>query len=51
MSIFIVKVFEEGENFEYEYSNMNHARQHFDTENKAYLLEYNRGKYYFIDCK
>jgi hypothetical protein len=51
-SLYIVQVIEDGESFEYEYSNLHHAREHFDQEQGiAFLLEYNRGNYYFMDNK
>lgn len=50
-SLYIVQVFEDNEKFEYEYSNQKHAREHFDMEKSAFLLEYNSGKYHFVDCK
>lgn len=51
-SLFIVEAFDFlGEKYIYEYSNIKHAREQFDQEEKANLLEYNQGKYYFVNVK
>lgn len=50
-SLFIVVVVEDGQKHEYEYGNIKHAREHFNQEEKANLLEYNQGKHYFLDAK
>lgn len=40
--LYIVKVIEDGETMEYEYGNLKHAKEHFDTDkaNDVELLEY-----------
>ena len=49
--LYIVKVFEDGEKFEYEYGNLKHAREHFDSESHAVLVEYKDGKYDLVRAK
>lgn len=49
--LFIVKVFEDGESFEYEFGNLKHAREQFNSESNAQLLEYVNGKYHLVEAK
>lgn len=42
--LYIVRVFEEGETYEYEYGNLIHALEHYDSEDEAVILEYRNGK-------
>lgn len=37
--LFVVRVFEDGEMFEYEYGNIKHAIEHYDNEIKADKVE------------
>ena len=50
-NIFIVKVVDDGEMFEYEYNNYNHAKQHYNNEKNATIYEYSKGEYYFVESK
>ena len=50
-NIFIVKVVEDGDMFDYQYNNYNHAKQHYDTEKNAIIFEYVEGDYYFVESK
>jgi hypothetical protein len=50
-SIFIVKVVEDGDMFDYQYSNYSHAKQHYDNEKNAIIFEYVEGDYYFVESK
>lgn len=50
-SLFIVKVKEDNEKFQYEYGCLKHAREHLNTEKQRMILEYREGKYYFIEGK
>ena len=41
--LYVVRVFEDGETFEYEYGNLKHASEHYESETRAdkvELLEY-----------
>lgn len=41
--LYVVRVSEDGETFEYEYGNLRHAEEHYNSEHKAdrvELLEY-----------
>ena len=42
--LYIVRVFEGGETYEYEYGNLIHALEHYDSEDEAVILEYRNGK-------
>ena len=37
--LYVVRVFEDGEMFEYEYGNIKHATEHYDSETKADKVE------------
>jgi hypothetical protein len=50
-SLYIVEVPDDQENFQYEYGNLQHAREHYDQEETATIYEYRDGNYYFIDGK
>lgn len=40
-SLYIVKVYEDNESYEYEYGNLTHAQQHYDMEHgKVDLIAY-----------
>jgi hypothetical protein len=49
--MYIVVVTEDNEQYQYEYSNLKHAREQYNNEVTAQLLEYKNGKYYMVDCK
>lgn len=40
MELYIVKVRVNNTTYEYEYGNIEHAREHYDNEVKAELLQY-----------
>jgi hypothetical protein len=50
-SLYIVRVTENKDIFDYEYSNIEHARKHFSRESNALLIEYSNGNYYLKDAK
>jgi|GEM_PF-5834704 len=50
-SLYIVKVLDDGEVFEYQYGNYNHAKEHYDTEKVATIYEYDQGNYHFVESK
>lgn len=50
-SLYIVEVLDDGEKFVYEYGNLRHAEEHFDTEKFATIYEYNNDNYYFVKSK
>jgi hypothetical protein len=50
-SIFIVEVTEDNEVYNYEYANIEHATEHYNSEKTATIYEYNKGKYYFVMAK
>lgn len=41
--LYIVRVFEDDDTFEYEYGNMDHALEHYENESMAEIWEYNKG--------
>lgn len=47
----VVAIDEDGEQYQYEYGNLIHAREHYNMEESAQLLEYKDGNYYLVDCK
>ena len=51
MSIYIVIAFDNDGTYEYEYGNIDHAEQHYNTEEKAMIVEYKDGEHYFIKAK
>lgn len=50
-SLYIVKVLEDGEAYEYEYGNLKHAREHYNNEKTAQLVEYSDGEYHLVEAK
>lgn len=42
--LYIVKAYDDGEMFEYEYATLKHAGVHYTTEITAEIIEYNQGK-------
>jgi len=50
-NLFIVKVLDDGEQFEYEYSNYKHAKEQYDMENIATIYEYIGGNYHYVESK
>ena len=52
MSLYIIRVFEDSEILEYEYSCIEHAREHMRTEKAmCELTEYDHGTEYLIECQ
>jgi len=49
--MFILKVMDEGEMFEYEYGNYTHAKEHYDTEKVATIYECIEGNYHYVESK
>lgn len=49
--LYIVKVFEGDDIFEYEYGNMGHALEHYEYEKTAKIIEYHRGKEIILKSK
>lgn len=49
--LYIVKVFDDGDTFEYEFGNLKHAKDLFDNESNAQLLEYTNGSYHMMEAK
>ena len=50
-SLYIVVVDDYGETFQYEFGNIKHAREQFDSELRAQLLEYIDGEYHLVEAK
>ena len=42
--LYIVRAYEKGQSFDYEYGNIKHAEEHFAYEMTADIIEYNNGK-------
>ena len=42
--LYIVRVYEDGDVFEYEYGNIRHAKEQFELEYKADIIEYDKGE-------
>lgn len=51
MSIYILEVTEDGEKYQYEYGNRQHAEEHYNSEKFCIMYEYNNGNYYFMKNK
>ena len=49
--LYIVVVQEGGETFQYEFGNLKHAKELFDNESTAQLLEYIDGKHHLMKAK
>lgn len=50
--LYIVRVFEGEDTFEYEYGCIEHAREHFSFEKeRAQLIEYHRGNEKLLEVK
>ena len=49
--LYIVKVYESGEVYEYEYGNIDHASDHYIQENTAKLIGYYMGKELILRSK
>lgn len=49
--LYIVKAFEGNEIFEYEYGNIQHAKEHYNQEKSAELWKYEYGKEILIEKK
>jgi len=50
-SIFVLKVMDDGEVFEYEYGNYTHAKEQYDNEKVATIYEYVNGNYHYVESK
>lgn len=50
-NLYIIKVPEDGDVFEYEYHSMRSANDHFDFEKTCTMYEYINGEYHFIKAK
>lgn len=50
-SLYIVEVLEDDQKYQYEYSNLKHAEEHYSNEISAAIYEYNNGNYYFVKVK
>ena len=50
-SLYIVRIIDDGEFLDYEYGNIEHANEHYNTEKTASLLEYKDGNHYLIKSK
>ena len=42
--LYVLKVTEDGEVYEYEYGNLKHALEHYDKEETAVIIEHYYGK-------
>lgn len=49
--LYIVVVNEDDEEFQYEFSNLKHARELFNNESNAQLIEYKNGKHHLVEVK
>ena len=49
--LYIVRVYEDGKKYEYEYGNIRHALEHYIHEQTAKLVEYNNGEELIIKEK
>jgi hypothetical protein len=49
--LYIVKVFEGDDVFEYEYGNMDHALEHYEHEKTAKIVQYYKGKEIILRSK
>jgi len=50
-SLFILRVIDGDEQFEYEYGNYSHAKEHYDNEKIATIYEYINGNYHLVESK
>lgn len=49
--LYIVSITEDEEKYDYEHSNLDHANEHYNQEEKASLYLYEDEKYYFVKGK
>jgi hypothetical protein len=49
--LYIVRVYEDGKKYEYEYGHIRHALEHYMYEKVAKLVEYDNGKEQIIKEK
>ena len=49
--LYIVRAYDDGDVFDYEYGNINHAEEHYKYEKCASIIEYNNGKETIIKSK
>lgn len=50
-SLYILKVPEDGDIFEYQYHSIKSAEDHYNFEKSCYMYEYINGNYHFIKGK
>lgn len=50
-SLYILKVPEDGDIFEYQYHSLRSAEEHYDFEKSCIMYEYINGNYYFVKAK
>ena len=50
-SLFIVKVKEDNEKYQYEYGCLEHAREHLSNEKSGVIYEYRNSDYYLVGAK
>ena len=49
--LYIVVVQDDGEEFQYEFGNLKHAKGLYDSEATAQLIEYIDGKHHLVEAK
>ena len=49
--LYIVRVFEDGDTFEYEYGNIDHALEQYEHEKTAKIVQYYKGKEIILRSK
>ena len=49
--LYIVRAFDYGDMFEYEYGDIRHAEEHYERESTADLIEYSNGSEIIIRSK
>lgn len=49
--LYIVRVFEDDDTFEYEYGNMDHALEQYEHERVAQIIEYHKGNEKILKSK
>ena len=50
-SIYIVIVNDDEEEFQYEYGLLSHAREQYNDEQHAQLIEYDGNEHFLMECK
>ena len=49
--LYIVRAFDYGDMFEYEYGDIKHAEEHYEREFTAHLIEYSNGNEVVLKSK